>query len=91
MPRDVCAERRGHTPSTSVRGRSFDAAAHKEAPEADAQTPGKPSVSALRERGEKLDTPQTGMAAMAAEAETLYETTRQIRERAEHNSKWLPF
>eukprot|EP00964_Phaeocystis_antarctica_P062494 scaffold37443_cov62-Phaeocystis_antarctica.AAC.4 len=47
-------------------------------------------MGALHERGEKLQTLQTGMAAMASEAETLYDTARKIRERSEHNSKWLP-
>ena len=49
------------------------------------------AMGALHERGEKLQTLQTGMAAMASEAETLYDTARKIRERSEHNSKWLPF
>eukprot|EP00320_Phaeocystis_rex_P017092 CAMPEP_0119076784 /NCGR_PEP_ID=MMETSP1178-20130426/89666_1 /TAXON_ID=33656 /ORGANISM="unid sp, Strain CCMP2000" /LENGTH=31 /DNA_ID= /DNA_START= /DNA_END= /DNA_ORIENTATION= len=31
------------------------------------------------------------MSAMAAEAETLYDTSRKMREQVERNSKWLPF
>ena len=49
------------------------------------------AMGALHERGEKLQTLQTSMASMASEAETLYDTARKIRERSEHNSKWLPF
>ena len=49
------------------------------------------TMGALHERGEKLQTLQTSMASMASEAETLYDTARKIRERSEHNSKWLPF
>ena len=49
------------------------------------------TMGALHERGEKLQTLQTSMASMASEAETLYGTARKIRERSEHNSKWLPF
>ena len=49
------------------------------------------AMGALHERGEKLQTLQTSMASLASEAETLYGTARKIRERSEHNSKWLPF
>ena len=49
------------------------------------------AMGALRERGEKLQTLQTSMDAMASEAETLYGTARTIRERSEQHSRWLPF
>ena len=49
------------------------------------------AMGALHERGEKLQTLQSSMASMASEAETLYGAARKIRERSEHNSRWLPF
>jgi hypothetical protein len=48
-------------------------------------------MGALHERGEKLQALQSSVASMASEAETLYGAARKIRERSEHNSRWLPF
>lgn len=49
------------------------------------------AMDALRERGEKLENLHAGTAKMSDEAESLFEAARKIREKTEHNSRWLPF